>query len=126
MNHTLKGVLLSGLVLPGLGQVVQKRIKRGIVLMLVVVTALVVTIANAVRHARSILEKIEAGGVPPDLAEITALARQAVTPADQLATNLALGLVAASWLVGILDAYLTGRRLDREAGPPPETPDQSA
>ena len=34
MNNALKGAFLSGLIFPGLGQVVQKHYKRGVLIML--------------------------------------------------------------------------------------------
>jgi len=40
MSNSLKAALLSGLVFPGIGQVVLKRYRRGVVLMLIVLACL--------------------------------------------------------------------------------------
>ena len=40
MNNSLKGALLSGLVFPGLGQIMLKHYKRGFVLMLAITATL--------------------------------------------------------------------------------------
>ena len=62
MNNSLKGAFLSGLIFPGLGQVVLKHYKRGAVIMLTVLVSLSVVAVKAVQHALAILEKIELEG----------------------------------------------------------------
>lgn len=62
MNNSLKGALLSGLIFPGLGQVVLKRYKRGALIILAVLVCLSVVVVKAVQNALSILEKIESAG----------------------------------------------------------------
>ena len=114
MNNAMRGVLLSGLVLPGLGQVVQKSYKRGIALMLIVLAAVITILVKAVGKALVILEKVEFADGPIDLESIYAAARQAVTAADRLEGNAALLLIAAGWLAGVVDAYLTGKKMDLE------------
>jgi TM2 domain-containing membrane protein YozV len=62
MNNSLKGALLSGLVFPGLGQIVLKHYKRGVVIMLMVLVSLFVVVVKAAQYALAILEKIESEG----------------------------------------------------------------
>ena len=59
MNNALKGALFSGLVFPGLGQIMLKHYKRGAVLTLAITAALLAILIKTVQQAVTILEKIE-------------------------------------------------------------------
>ena len=59
MKNAWKGALLSGLVFPGLGEIVLGRFKRGLLLIGIVLAGLVGIVAEATIHALAILEKIE-------------------------------------------------------------------
>jgi hypothetical protein len=114
MKNSLKGALLSGLVFPGLGQLVLKHYRRGFSLMLIVMAGLFVIIKITVGQAYAILEKIEAEGGTPDMETVTQAAAQAATPSDSLIINLVTLLIVLCWLVGIIDAYRIGKRRDLE------------
>lgn len=114
MNNAIKGMLLSGLVLPGLGQVVLKSYKRGIAIMLLVLIAFIAIVVSASRKALVILEKVAAEGGAVDMESISHAASQATTTADHLLLNLSLLLIFVCWLVGMVDAYTTGRKIDQE------------
>ena len=58
MPNSFKAALLSGLVFPGLGQIVLKHHKRGIALMLVVLACLMAIVVKGVQQGLVILEKI--------------------------------------------------------------------
>ena len=113
MKNAIKGMLLSGLVLPGLGQVVLKSYRRGISLMLLVLIAFVTIVVSAARQAIVILEKIAAEGGAVDMESISNAASQATTHADHMLYNLALLLILICWIVGMVDAYTTGKKIDR-------------
>ena len=114
MNYALKGALLSGLVFPGLGQVVLKYFKRGIVLMLTVFAGLMVIVLKAVQYAFSILEKIKLDGGVIDIKTITDAAARAASTSDSLIFNLALLLIVICWVFGVVDAYRIGKKKDLE------------
>jgi TM2 domain-containing membrane protein YozV len=114
VKNSLKGALLSGLVFPGLGQLVLKRYGRGVALMLIVMAGLFVIIRITVRQAYAVLEKINAAGGAADTETITRAAAQAATPHDTLIINLVTLLLIVCWLAGIIDAYRIGKRRDRE------------
>jgi hypothetical protein len=115
MNHALKGVLLSALVLPGLGQYVLRRRRRGAVLIGIVLMALLVIVVQATRIALGILTRLEAGGTAPDMPAITAAAQDAVQGSGAASIQAMLLLIVACWLFAIVDAYRIGHALDREA-----------
>lgn len=114
MNNSLKGALLSGLVFPGLGQVVLKRYKRGVVIMLAVLVSLTVIVVEAVQRALVILENIELEGGALDMSAITNAATQASTGSGNLIFTLFLLLIVVSWIIGVVDAYRIGRKKDIE------------
>ena len=114
MTQALKGALLSGLVLPGLGQIMLKHYKRGIALMLIVLTALFVLVAQATHQALTILERIEAEGGIIDLSTISTAATQSSTASDTTTFTIALFLITSCWIIGIIDAYRLGKKKDSE------------
>ncbi len=113
MKNAIKGMLLSGLVLPGLGQVVLKSYRRGISLILLVLIAFITIVVSAARQAVVVLEKVASEGGVVDMESISHAASQATTNADHMLYNLALLLILICWLVGMVDAYTTGKKIDR-------------
>lgn len=105
---------MSGLVFPGLGQVVLKHYKRGIALMLTVSAGLVVIVVKASQQAFAILEKIQSEGSAIDMNTISDAATQAATTSESLIINRVFLLVIACWIIGIVDAYRIGRKKDIE------------
>ena len=114
MKNSIKGAVLSGLVFPGLGQVVLKHYKRGIALALTVLLSLLVVVVKALRQAFIVLEKIEAEGRTIDMSTISSAAAQASTTSDNLLYNVVSLLIILLWIIGIVDAYRLGRKKDLE------------
>ncbi len=116
MNNSLKGAFLSGLIFPGLGQVVLKHYKRGAVIILTVLVSLSIVVVKAVQHALAILEKIQSEGGAISMSTISDAATQASTTSGSLTFNLALLLVILCWIIGVVDAYRIGKKKDIEEG----------
>ena len=114
MNNSLKGALLSGVVFPGLGQIILKHYKRGIALMLTVLASLLVIVAKAVQQALTILEKINSEGGAINMSTISNIATQASTTLDSLIFNFVLLLMIFCWVIGVVDAYIIGKKKDLE------------
>jgi len=114
MNNALKGALLSGLVFPGLGQVMLKYYKRGAVLMIAITATLLTVLIKAVQQAFTILEKIESEGGEIDMSTILSTATQASTTSDSLIFKLLLWLLIFCWIIGVVDAYIIGKKKDIE------------
>jgi hypothetical protein len=114
MNNSLKGALLSGVIFPGLGQVVLKHYKRGIVLMFTVFASLMVVVIKAVQDALTILEKIELEGGIIDIQTITDAATQAASTIDSRIYKLGFSLIVICWVFGVVDAYRIGKKRDLE------------
>ena len=114
MRKALKGALLSGLVWPGLGQVVMKRYARGGALMAATLAALVLFMVKAVQFALGLLEKLQSAATMEDIQAASQKAVQSMAAMDQSVFNIALTVIVVFWLVGIVDAWRLGARLDRE------------
>jgi hypothetical protein len=114
MNNSLKGALLSGLVFPGLGQVVLRHYRRGIAFMLTVSIILLVIVVKAVQQAFALLEKIEAEGGVLSMSTIMNAAAQAPIPSESLASKLLLFLLIFIWIIAVVDGYRVGKKKDEE------------
>jgi len=114
MKNSIKAVILSGLAFPGLGQIVLKYYVRGIALVLATLAGSVTFIVKAVQLALSIIEKIASKGGTIDLTAITDAANQAVRNSDNQILKYSLLLVILCWVIGIIDAFIVGRKKDSE------------
>ncbi|MBW1769244.1 MAG: hypothetical protein JRJ65_19635 [Deltaproteobacteria bacterium] len=114
MNKSLKGAFWSGLIFPGLGQVVLKHYKRGAVIMLTVLVGMSVVVVKAVQQALAILENIESEGGAISMSAISNAVTQASSTSGSLTFNLVLLLVILCWIIGVVDAYRIGKKKDIE------------
>jgi len=112
MNNAVKGALLSGLVFPGLGQVMLKHYKRGIALMFAVSVGLLVVIVKVTQQAFTILERIESEGRGVDMGAALNAAHQSFTASDSLIYGFVSLWIIFCWIIGVVDAYTAGRKKD--------------
>ncbi len=112
MRNALKAAFLSGLVFPGLGQLVLRHHKRGIALMLVVFACLMAIVVKGVQQSLAILEKIASEGGVIDMKTVSSAASQASTTSSSLIFNLGLLLIIICWIIGVVDAYRIGKKKD--------------
>ena len=117
MRYAVKGVLLSALVWPGMGQVAMRRFGFGAVLMVATLAALVVVGVKAVQYALAILAKIDATAGLPDVHVLTRAALASMAVSDRTLFNASLAVLVICWISGVVDAWCVGARLDREAPP---------
>jgi TM2 domain-containing membrane protein YozV len=112
MRKSLKGALLSGLVFPGYGQFVMKHYIRGIALMLICSTGLVVIVVKVRQQISIVLEKIEYGDGAIDISEILNAVNLVDTASGDVIYRFASLLLLFCWIIGIIDAYRIGRKKD--------------
>jgi hypothetical protein len=112
MNKAVKGAVLSGLVLPGLGQMVLKHHIRGALLMLASLACVALLVAQAVAEATAIFDKVDLvnGAIDP-VALLNSL-NQAGADSSGSLVGMASLLLVFLWLGGTVDAYLLGRKED--------------
>jgi len=116
MKKSIKAALLSGLVFPGLGQFMLKSHKRGTAIVVVVMTCLYLTISEAIEQAHVVLEKLEQSGGAINIETITNATTQASATTESNA-SLFINLIIICWVVAIVDAYITGKTLDKMTKP---------
>lgn len=114
MNNSIKGALLSGLVFPGVGQLVLRHYRRGIAFILTVSILLLAIVVKMVQQAFTILEKIEAEGGVLSMNTIMNAVTQASIPSEGLTFKLLIFLVIFSWIIGVVDGYRVGKKKDKE------------
>jgi len=120
MNNASRGAILSGLILPGLGQIILKHYVRGAVIMLVVFVSIAVAVVKAVQQALAVLGEIDITSGAIDINTILNATTQATTASAGLGFNLALLVAILCWAIGTVDAYRIGKKRDTEeaSGPP--------
>jgi hypothetical protein len=118
MNNAIKGALLSGLVFPGLGQIVLRQYRRGVLVMLTVAISLAVIVIKAVRIAQDILQELEMQGGVIDMTAIPDAAARESLQSGSLVLNLLMVFIFICWIAATADAYRIGRKLDRQGGVP--------
>ncbi len=116
MKNSIKGAFWSGLICPGLGQVVLKRYKRGAVIMLMVLVSMSIVVVKAVHSALAILENIKSEVGAISMSTISNAATQASTTSGSLTFKLVLLLTILCWIFGVVDAYRIGKEQDIEEG----------
>jgi TM2 domain-containing membrane protein YozV len=109
MTRAVKGALLSGAIFPGAGQLWLKCYLRGIALIVLTSACLAVIARSAGQQAFRLLEKMEAEGGAVDM---MAMLKSAGNPPDDLLASSASTLLVVCWLLGMIDAYLAGRKRD--------------
>jgi len=113
MKNAIKGALFSGLIFPGLGQIVLKRYRRGLVLMVTTFVSLMGIVIKTVEIALAILENPGMRGQEIDINAITEAATRVISTSDRVLYRLCLFMIIACWIFGIVDAYRIGKEKDQ-------------
>jgi TM2 domain-containing membrane protein YozV len=115
MKISLKATLLSALVFPGAGQLYLKRYRQGVIIMVVALAGVVYIIWQAtvlaLRSVDNIMGKMQGGNV--NVQDLTALV--GANPAGaSLLDNVILSVIICCWIISVADAFVSGRRKERE------------
>jgi hypothetical protein len=114
MTNAVKAMLLSGLVFPGLGQLVLKYYTRGIALTLATFVCFYVLMENVMQQATDIVGKIDISSGMLDEKMIATAISEARKTSDTGETRFFLWALLILWLIGIVDAYIIGSGKDRQ------------
>jgi len=117
MKQSVKAALLSALVLPGLGHVMLKKYRRGVLLMLVALAAASDYLALTMQSALILVDRITGGEIPLDEAAISSLVSDPVSGTGGVLLPLSALVFIACWLIGIIDAYRLGRVEEKRIPP---------
>ena len=107
MKTNRKAILLSALVLPGLGQITLKRYKRGISIVLIVIFSFYKVMSIATERANEIVNKMMSQGGVVDLQSIS----NAATSSDSASYNYYVWIIIACWIVSLVDIALVRNKV---------------
>lgn len=116
MKESTKGMLLSGLVYPGLGQLILGRVLWGIVFVFFATAGFIVLIYRIIQRSARVADQI----LPLladdniDLNSLKDLLGRNFTGGWGL-ENACLAVIVGCWLVAIVHAYYVGKKIDRQS-----------
>ncbi len=87
---------------------VLKQYLRGSVLMLSALVAFSVIVTRIFQRALTIVDRINSGDIPIETGAIAALVSNSTNGVDSFIENTAVIVLAACWLIGIIDSYRLG------------------
>lgn len=109
MSRSMKAALLSGLVLPGVGQMYLGFRWRGLLFLLPSAVAAVYFFLHAWERAQSILTELESGRMALDPLLIAARLEQQGQQASAL-VSVAATVMIVCWVASTIDAWFLGRK----------------
>jgi TM2 domain-containing membrane protein YozV len=112
MKKSIKAALLSGLVFPGVGQVYLGQRRRGWSVIVSVTLIFACVFIHITVNAYREIAAAAAKGVAIDIAAI----QKSVAASSDFATTAGLVLLVLLWIAAILDACITGQRLEDTGG----------
>jgi len=114
MRYSIKATLLSALIFPGLGQLLLRHYKTGLLMLVVAFTCMATVVTQALSKSMQIISQLEQSGAIIDEASIARSVEQASQNYDGTLVNLAMFGLIACWLISVVHAYLAGRARDAE------------
>jgi len=115
MKTSTKAVLLSGLVYPGIGQLVYHAYRRAVVLILLFSIAAYLYIEEVMSKYQPLVDKVKSGEIALDAQALTQeIAKNPIILDPLLVSSLTYTLLIC-WVVGIVDAYRIGIKKDADA-----------
>lgn len=111
MDKSTKAALYSALLFPGWGQFYLKCYKRGLVFFLPVLMGSIALAWSVVRAGSAIIQAAPFKKGTVQVADIVRVSADALKAVDLSYLLLMLLLVAALWILSIVDAYQLGKKM---------------
>ena len=109
MSKSIKAVLLSGLVFPGIGHFYLKKHIQGIIFSGIATISLCFLLVTTARMAQEISDKILNGEIAMDLVDISEAIMKLLDNSGIHQLNLATFILFLCWLVSMVDSFRLGR-----------------
>ncbi|MFP4086319.1 MAG: hypothetical protein ACLFUL_05955 [Desulfobacteraceae bacterium] len=110
MKKAIASPLCSAFVIPGLGQIINADLKKGIILLCGVFLLFVLGIIKLVRLIHAVFPPAEISSAPPEILN-------RLRAEDLSVLWYILAAFAILWLYSVIDAFWKGRKMDHiEAG----------
>lgn len=116
MKKSTKGILLSGLVYPGVGQLTLGRVTAGIFFIGLTTAGLIILIYRVAQRAVHVIDKLLPLLTDNNL-DVTTLNEtiRRDSAAGWGLETICLTVIAGCWMVAIGHAYFVGKRLDQHS-----------
>jgi TM2 domain-containing membrane protein YozV len=111
MDKATKAALYSALLFPGWGQFYLRCYKRGLIFFLPVLMGTIVLAWSVVRAGSAIIQAAPFKKGTVQVADIIRVSADALKAVDLSYLFLMLLLVAALWILSIVDAYQLGKKM---------------
>jgi hypothetical protein len=115
MKISYKATLLSTFVFPGAGQIYLKRYRQGLIIIAVTLAGLGYIVWQAtiiaLRHVDSVMSKMQGGNV--DIQQLKDIVGSNPSGASLL-DNVVLFVIICCWIIAIADAFISGKRKERQ------------
>jgi TM2 domain-containing membrane protein YozV len=111
MNKATKAALFSALLFPGWGQFYLKRYKRGLVFIMPVLIGTLALVWAIVQVGITIIKAAPFKKETVQLANVIQVTVDALKTIDFSYFLFILCLIAALWILSIIDAYLLGKKM---------------
>ncbi len=115
MKESIKGVLLSGLVYPGVGQLIQGQVTSGIFFILLTTAGFCVFIYRIIQRTAGVIDHILPllANNELDINSLKELLSRESAGGWGAETISIIG-IAACWLVAMVHAYFVGKKIDSQ------------
>jgi len=117
MRKTIKAVLLSALVFPGIGHFSLKRYQRGLVFFVPALFSLSLIVYYVLSESFAIADQIAQNQVSLNAEAISNLMMSQHSESGLLMANAATWIFVVSWVIGAIDAFRLGRQADKAKKP---------
>ncbi len=108
MEKSIKAALLSAFVYPGTGHFFLKKYTLGAAFACAFSIPLYFIISEIVTKAEQIVEQINNGEIPLDIAAISESLSSSIQSIDTQELNIKIHALAIIWIIGITDSYRIG------------------
>lgn len=108
MKKYILAPLCSAFIVPGLGQIINQNLKKGLFILFVVFFLFIVGTIKLFFILQSAIADINTGGLN------TAPIGEGLSGRDLTLLWLLLGLFALVWVYSILDAFWVGKRMEKQ------------
>ncbi|MBX2886373.1 MAG: hypothetical protein KTR32_40840 [Granulosicoccus sp.] len=114
MKQTLKGVLCSALVFPGVGHLVLKAPKRGLLYVLLSLGCLIYVFSVLVPLVTDIVNEVVAGQASANPVDLNTLVHERMMNSGNTNLGAAIWGMIALWFIALIDVFVLGRKRDRD------------
>lgn len=113
MSKSLKAVLLSAFVFPGIGHFSLKKPVQGVLLSGVAIVCLYLLLTTSIDIAQQMSIKIQSGEIPMDVEKISEMVSQQLEGGDGQRVNIPSLILLICWIAGIVDSFRIGWSQDK-------------